>query len=347
MRTAQQQNHQNNKKTASLFSCAFFRQCTESPLSPTPPNTSPPHLPPPLPLPPPPPPRAVSANRHLISPPPPGAFHHPHHPSKPSSSSSSSSSSASHSFTQWRFPPTYHHPNPPQVPPLAAPAADDGMQSSELIELFHMAELHFTSGSDSDHLTALQVLERMLVPNPPSDTVHGSAAVVPAAVMDGVILHLKEQHYLGGVKSATKVLLALCLSERNRHVAVQCGAAARVLDALPDMEGSVAERALAALDLMCTVSEGAAQVGAHALAVPMLVEVMGRMEGRGREYAISVLAAVYGSGDHHLWEVAPAEEVARAVMLAMQQGDCSSRGKRKGAQLLKILQENAKLDITQ
>ncbi|KAK9742132.1 hypothetical protein RND81_03G150600 [Saponaria officinalis] len=210
-----------------------------------------------------------------------------------------------------------------------------------------MAELHFTSGSDSDHLTALHVLERILVPNPPSDTVHGNAAVVPAAVMNGVILHLKEQHHLGGVKSATKVLLALCLSESNRHVAVECGGAARVLDALPDMEGSVAERALAALDLMCTVSEGAAQVGAHALAVPMLVEVMGRMEGRGREYAISVLAAVYGGEDHHLWDVAPAEEVARAVLLAMQQGDCSARGKRKGAQLLKVLQENAKLDLTQ
>ncbi|XP_074287006.1 uncharacterized protein LOC141612186 [Silene latifolia] len=340
MRTANQQNHQNSKKTASLFSCAFFRQCTESPLSPTPPHPSPPHLPPTNSLPPPRPRSVPSNHRQLICPPPAAAFHHP---SKPSSSSSSSSSSTSQSFTQWRFPPTYHHPTPP--PAVATPVqVEEPTPPSELIELYHMAEVHFTSGSDSDHLTALHVLERILVPNPPSATIHNGAVVVPETVMNGVILHLREHL---GVKPATKVLLALCLADYNRQVAIGCGAPARVLDVLPDLDGSVAERALAALDLMCTVPDGAAQVRSHALAIPMLVEVMGRMEGRGREYAISVLAAVYSSGDLELWAVAPVEEVARAVMLAMQQGECSARGMRKGAQLLKVLQENGRLDLTQ
>ena len=210
-----------------------------------------------------------------------------------------------------------------------------------------MAELKFTAGSDSDRLSALHMMERSLVPNPPSDAASGGGAVVvPAVVMSGVVGYMKERT---AAKSATKILLALCLSEGNRRVAVECGAAARVVDALPDMEGTVAERALAALELMCTVPEGAAEVRAHALAVPMLVAVMGRMEGRGREYAIGVLAAFYGNGaDHELVAgAAPPEEVARAVVLAMQQGDCSARGKRKGAQLLKALQENGGLDLTQ
>lgn len=169
--------------------------------------------------------------------------------------------------------------------------------------------------------------------------------MVPTAVMGGVIEYMKEK---ATAKPATKILLALCLVGVNRRVAVECHAAARVVDALPDLEGTAAERALAALDLMCMVPKGAAEVRAHALAVPMLVAVMGRMEGRGREYAISVLAAAYNcGGDHHVMTVAPPEEVARAVVLAMQQGDCSARGRRKGAQLLKTLQENGRLDLTQ
>ncbi|KAF8035824.1 hypothetical protein BT93_C1753 [Corymbia citriodora subsp. variegata] len=145
-----------------------------------------------------------------------------------------------------------------------------------------------------------------------------------------------------GPKSATKVLFALCLAEDNRRVAVEAGAAAAVVESLMELEVTAAERALAALELMCTVAEGAAEVRAHALAVPVMVEMMGRMEGRGREHAIGVLAVIFcGAGVGEGGEaagVAPPEEVARAVMLALQ-GDCSARGKRKGAQLLKALQE--------
>lgn len=70
---------------------------------------------------------------------------------------------------------------------------------------------------------------------------------------------------------------------------------------------------------------------------------MGRLEGyRGKEYAISILAVVYDKREvNHLGvgvAAAPAEEVARPVALAMQ-GECSARGRRKGALLLKILKE--------
>lgn len=186
---------------------------------------------------------------------------------------------------------------------------------------------------------AMYLLEHSLVPNPMGNTV-----ACPDTVMRGVVGCLKDTRV---AKSASKVLLALCLSDNNRHVAVEVGAVGVVVDILSDMELAAAERSLAALELLCTVEEGAAEVRTHALAVPMMVEVMGRMDGsRGREYAISVLAVIYGGGAcDGVAVLAPPEEVARAVMLALQ-GDCSARGRRKGAQLLKILQNYGRVDPT-
>lgn len=192
-----------------------------------------------------------------------------------------------------------------------------------------MAELQFVSDSDPvDKIKTLTLLEKSLVLDP-----RAAEVACPGAVMREIV------NLLGvSAKLASKVLLALSLSEGNRRVAVEEGAAGRVVDALADLEGAAAERALAALELLCTVAEGAAEVRAHALAVPMMVEVMGRMAGRGKEYAISVLAVIYSGGERGEGVHPPPEAVAGAVTLALQ-GDCSARGRRKGAQLLKILDE--------
>ncbi|KAH6790897.1 hypothetical protein C2S51_005903 [Perilla frutescens var. frutescens] len=306
-----------------LFSCGFFRHCTETVLSPT--SSTPPPLP-------------------QARPPPP-----PLPPQRPPESSSSSSSNTSQSFTQWRFPlsnsPISHQPySQPKSDSEPAPDPSENadappMTNAALEELFHVAELQFSSGSDSGRVGAIHLLERSLVPNPRSAV---DACSCPAAVVGGVVACLRE-----GVarKAASKVLLALCLVEGNRRVAVEAGAVTAVVEALTDAESAVAERSLAALELLCTTAEGAAEVRDHALAVPMMVQVMGRMEGRGKEHAISVLAVIYGGLEEGA-AVAPAEEVARAVMLALQ-GDCSARARRKGAQLLKILQENGRLEITE
>lgn len=85
-----------------------------------------------------------------------------------------------------------------------------------------------------------------------------------------------------GYKPATKILLALCLAEGNRHIAVEAGAVGAVIESLPEMEDAAAERALASLELMCTVAEGAAQVRAHALSVPAMVTMMGEWRPEGR-----------------------------------------------------------------
>lgn len=157
--------------------------------------------------------------------------------------------------------------------------------------------------------------------------------------MRGVVANLKNK---AGAKPATKVLLALCLAESNRHVAVEAGAVGAVIEVVAELDSAAGERALAALELMCTVAEGAAEVRAHALSVPVMVTMMGQMAGRGKEYAISAMAVIYGGGDQIVL-AAPPEEVARAVALALQ-GDCTARGRRKGTQLLKALNEYGGLD---
>lgn len=151
-----------------------------------------------------------------------------------------------------------------------------------------------------------------------------------------------------GVKPAVKILFALCLAGDNRRVAVEVGAVGAVVEMAMELDGPSAERALAALELMCTVAEGAAEIRAHALAVPVMVAMMATMEGRGREHPISVLAVIFSGGEVTAAAVAPPKEVARAVVLALQ-GDCSARCRRKGAQLLRLLQEseNGRLDLSQ
>ncbi|RYR33558.1 hypothetical protein Ahy_A10g048167 isoform A [Arachis hypogaea] len=230
------------------------------------------------------------------------------------SSTSSSSSATSQSFTQWRFSlpttpstTTTTTPPPPQQPPPTPPPL---LLPNNLEELFHLSELQLTTGSESDRAAAIHLLERSLVPNPPQDQ-----PPCPPALLRHVIRHLT---------ATTKILFALCLSPSNRRLA--------------DLDGAPAERALAALELMCTVAEGAEAVRAHALAVPVMVTMMGRTGARGKEYAIGVLAVVYGgSAAAERETAAPPEEVARAVELALQ-GECSARGRRKGSQLLKTLQ---------
>ncbi|MFS7990424.1 putative armadillo-like helical protein [Helianthus anomalus] len=319
-----------------LFSCGFFRYCTQSVLSPT--NSTPPALPlsdPPLPPPPLPPPQ-------------------PH-------SESSSSSNTSQSFTQWRFSHTpittdlitnlsvddteLRHRSPPRTAALPPPPP---VIISDLQELFHVAELQLSTGEESDKIKAIYMLQHSLV-NARAAVDGGACSdapvTCPPAVMRRVLSCLKDKEV---AKPATKVLLALCLGECNRRVAVEEGAVGKVVEALVDLDGgAVAERALAALELLCTVAEGAAELRAHALVGPMMVEVMRRMETtRGRENAIGILAVIYGGAGGDAVGFAPQEEVARVVMLAMQ-GDCSARGRRKGAQLLKMLQENERLDLSQ
>ncbi|XP_061354712.1 U-box domain-containing protein 26 [Gastrolobium bilobum] len=239
------------------------------------------------------------------------------------SSTSSSSSATSQSFTQWRFSlPTPNTNTNTDTDTKTNTSASTPQQTLDLQELFHVSELQLST----DLTAALHLLERSLVPNPPQEQ-----PPCPPNLMRELLRNLRE------AKPATKILFALCLSEANRRVAVEAGAVGAVVESATELDGPPAERALAALELMCTVAEGAEEVRAHALAVPVMVTMMGKTGARGKEYAIGVLGVMYGGPvAEHM--TAPPEEVARAVELALQE-ECSARGRRKGAQLLKTLQQ--------
>lgn len=319
-----------------LFSCGMFRNCSQTVLSPTTttPLTPPPSsglLPPASPRPP--PPAALpsqSEPEHPQGPAPAATAAEPEAPQP--SSSSSSSSSTSQSFTQWRFPLTHplletgHHPT--LEPAFVAP-------SDDLAGAFRAAEIHLASGYV---IPALRLLERSLVRDA------GAAAVpCPPSVMAGVVASVLD---LATARPAAKVLLALLLAEGNRRLAVEAGASSAVVEAVTTASTSsakgttTAERALAALELICTVPEGAAEVRRNSATSRALVGAVEKLARRGRECAIGVLSAIY-AGE---WAAAAAPEVGRTVVMALQ-GECSARGRRKGAQLLKALKENGRLDL--
>ncbi|KAI0513413.1 hypothetical protein KFK09_009433 [Dendrobium nobile] len=312
-----------------FFSCGIFRNCTQSVLSPrTPPSSAAAFLQQPLPPPPPPPPlpppTAASAPLPSVA--------------APSSSSSSSSSSASHSFTQWRFPLQHshhnHQPPPPDPESNRPPSADSASTLSiDLAEAFHASELHFSAG---DSLHALRLLERSLATASPSPP----APPASPGVMAGVVAALR---VTATARAAAKVLLAMLLAEGNRRVAVEAGAVAAAVEAVASAGSgatTVKERTLAALELLCTVEEGAEEVREHALAPAALAGSVEEMTGRGRECGIGILAAIYGGE-----RAAEAPSVvAHAVVVALQ-GECSTRGRRKGAQLLRALKERSRLDL--
>ncbi|XP_027152196.1 uncharacterized protein LOC113752275 [Coffea eugenioides] len=143
-----------------LFSCGFFRNCIQTVLSPT--TTTSPTLPFPsftqlrFPL-----------TNSLIS-------HHFIHP-----------------YQQTQEKPKISEPTPPRKAPDSLPPPQ--LSATKLEETFHVAELHFSSGSDEDKLGALHLLEKSLVPNPRAVADGGDAGACPATVMKWVVGCLKER----------------------------------------------------------------------------------------------------------------------------------------------------------
>lgn len=243
----------------------------------------------------------------------------------PSSSSSSSSSSASQSFTQWRLP--VHHP--PHASASAAGKVPVGADHALMVS----AEEKFAAG---EVVAALRAVEREM-------EVAASAKAVPPGVVAGVVAAVREP---ATARLAAKVLLVVLLEEGNREAALDAGAASAAVEAVAASgpAGATAERALASLELLCTAAGGAAAVRREALAAPVLARAVEGMSGRGRECAIGVLAAIYGGNGTEQGASPPPPEVVKAVVGAMQ-GECSARGRRKGAQLLRALQENGCLGL--
>ncbi len=117
--------------------------------------------------------------------------------------------------------------------------------------------------------------------------------------------------------------------------AVEAGAVAALLEMLPMVKPATGEKALATLELLTTIDEGKMSVSAHALAVPILVDMILRVSDRGTEYAAGALHAI--CGDNIAIQEAAVAAGAPTKLLLLIQSDCTARAKRKALQLLKVL----------
>lgn len=146
---------------------------------------------------------------------------------------------------------------------------------------------------------------------------------------------MRDENHLKLVKLATKTLLALCLLRENRRRAVEVGAVASLLEMLPWVGSATAEKVLATLELLGTIEEGKAAIIDHALAVPVLVELILKVSDRGTEYAAGTLSMM--CSDSIAMREAAVAHGAPTKLLLLIQSDCTARAKRKASQLLKVL----------
>lgn len=110
---------------------------------------------------------------------------------------------------------------------------------------------------------------------------------------------------------------------------------ASLIEMLPRARSASAEKALATLELLGTTEEGKAAMIEHALAVPVLVELILKVSDRGTEYAAGTLSCIC-SDSVAMREVAVAHGAPTKLLLLIQ-SDCTARAKRKASQLLKAL----------
>lgn len=121
----------------------------------------------------------------------------------------------------------------------------------------------------------------------------------------------------------------------NVRRAVEGGAVASLVEMLPRARSATAEKALATLELLGTTEEGKAAIIEHALAVPVLVELMLKVSPRGMEYAAGTLSMM--CSDSLAMRQAAVAHGAPTKLLLLIQSACTARAKRKASQLMKLL----------
>lgn len=117
--------------------------------------------------------------------------------------------------------------------------------------------------------------------------------------------------------------------------AVEAGVVAALLEMLPRARSATAEKALATLELLSTIEDGKVAVSEHALAIPILVELILKVSDRGTEYAAGTLSSICCDSST-MQETAVAMGAPTKLLLLIQSG-CTTRAKRKASQLLKVL----------
>ncbi|MCO5580682.1 hypothetical protein L7F22_034552 [Adiantum nelumboides] len=154
-------------------------------------------------------------------------------------------------------------------------------------------------------------------------------------IMEGLVRLLRDFNTVRAMKVGIKAIFSLCLRRQGKERAVEAGAPAALLEKLSHTEKGDTERALGAIELLCTTEGGCRAVANHALAIPVLVKVILKVSERATEYAAGSLLAVCSFSEKLQKEAVQAGIIKELLLLI--QSDCTHRAKTKAMNLLKLL----------
>ncbi|KAJ7514335.1 hypothetical protein O6H91_23G039800 [Diphasiastrum complanatum] len=159
-------------------------------------------------------------------------------------------------------------------------------------------------------------------------------------MMEGLVRLVRESLYTRAVKVGVKALFSLCLctSTKNSERAVMAGAAAALIEHLPEADKLDGAETLATLELLCKTLAGRTAVGGHALSVPALVRMVLKVSDQATECAAGTLLAICSSS--RTVQEAAVQAGVFTQMLLLIQSDCTERAKRKAMEMLKLLRSS-------
>ncbi|KAH7316179.1 hypothetical protein KP509_21G081600 [Ceratopteris richardii] len=154
-------------------------------------------------------------------------------------------------------------------------------------------------------------------------------------IMDGLVRLLRDFNTSRAVKVSVKAIFSLCLRRQGKEKAVEADAPAALIEKLSRTERSDTERALGAIELLCTTEGGCKAVANHPLSVSALVKVILKVSDRATEYAAGSLLAICNFSEKAQKEAVQAGIIKELLLLI--QSDCTCRAKTKAMNLLKLL----------
>ncbi|KAF3580802.1 hypothetical protein DY000_02032903 [Brassica cretica] len=152
------------------------------------------------------------------------------------------------------------------------------------------------------------------------------------------ILHDQISHK--ATKSAMQILMITCPWGRNRHKAVEAGAASMIIELLLDesfsSERRNVEMAMVVLDVLCQCAEGRAEFLNHGAAIAVVSKKILRVSQITSERAVRVLLSVgrFCATPCLLQEMLQLGVVAKLCLVL--QVSCGNKTKEKAKELLKI-----------
>lgn len=212
------------------------------------------------------------------------------------------------------------------------------LSDSDRLNVMQPQRLAFLSavlrrGSNEARVNAASLIEKLS----DSKELHELRVVLATmeGIMEGLVELLRDFNSARAVKVGIKALFSLCLCRQGKERAVEAGAAAALIEKLSHTDRGDAERALGAIELLCTTEEGCRAVANHALAVSVLVKVILKVSDRATEYAAGSLLAICSFSDRVQKDAVQAGIIKELLLLI--QSDCTHRAKTKAMNLLKLL----------